>query len=117
MLFRSGQTAAQCGDQERKSDTKQSGNGNALFHLDRILSSEISSQTDDEAIGKALELPFEESFFGSKFTHKGWTTATSQNDPYFTYKAWQLYSSNTVYYLPEDKTLAVATQDNDGGLA
>ena len=69
------------------------------------------------AIGKALELPFEESFFGSKFTHKGWTTETSQNDPYYTYKAWNLYSSSTVYYLPEDKSLAVMPQDNDGGMA
>ena len=69
------------------------------------------------AIGKALELPFEESFFGSKFTHKGWITATSQNDPYFTYKAWNLYANSTVYYLPEDKSLAVMPQDNDGGLA
>ena len=55
MQNRCGQTTAQYGDQKSKSDTKQSGNGNTLFHFDHILSSEISSQTDAEAIGKALD--------------------------------------------------------------
>ena len=68
-------------------------------------------------LGAPLSLPFEESFAKSQFMHKGWSTLTTQDDPYYNYTAWNLYSTNSVYYLPEDATLAVAPQDNDGGMA
>lgn len=68
-------------------------------------------------LGKALDLPFKESFANSQYEHKGWMTTTTQDDPYYTYNAWNLYSTNSVYYLPEDVALTVEPMDGDKGMA
>ena len=68
-------------------------------------------------VGKPAALPFKESFSNSSLEHKGWSTATTQNNEYYTYKAWMFPNTASAYYFPTDETLNTEPQDNDGGLA
>ena len=88
-----------------------------LVALNTVGESAQAAVSQQVTVGKPLDLPFEESFTRSQYDHKGWTTLSTQDDPYYTYNAWNLYSSESVYYLPEDTYLAVAPVDNDGGMA
>lgn len=69
------------------------------------------------SFGRPASLPFAESFASEKMDHKGWTLATTQDDPYYTYDAWHFVNEGSMYYLPADDTLYIAPCDNDGGLA
>ena len=68
-------------------------------------------------VGKPAILPFKESFTNASLDHKGWSTATTQDNNYYTYKAWMFSNIGTVYYFPTDENLNIDPQDNDGGLA
>lgn len=68
-------------------------------------------------VGKAAKLPFKESFKNGLMDHKGWKEESTQDDPYYTYRAWEYVKSSTMYYFPTDDNLVVEPQDNDEGLA
>lgn len=72
---------------------------------------------DAIVVGKPATLPFKESFTGQKLEHLGWTKETSQDDPYYTYEAWEFCETGTMYYFPTDEYLQIEPQDFDGGLA
>lgn len=67
--------------------------------------------------GKPAALPFNESFTGGLLTHMGWTKETTQDDPYYTYDAWEFVRTGTMFYMPTDEYLKVEAQDGDEGLA
>lgn len=67
--------------------------------------------------GTAATLPFNESFAGGDLTHKGWQKATTQDDEYYTYDAWEFVNSATLYYLPADDYIDIPSQDGDNGFA
>lgn len=68
-------------------------------------------------IGKALSLPFAESFANGGMTHKGWSTAVAANEDGYTYESWEFATQSSFYYFPTDEYISVAAQDGDEGLA
>lgn len=72
---------------------------------------------DAVMVGKPATLPFKESFADGGLEHKGWTTETTQDDEYYTYKAWEYTANSSMYYYPNDDYLTLEPQDNDGGFA
>lgn len=67
--------------------------------------------------GKAAVLPFNESFASGWLTHMGWTKETTQDDPYYTYDAWDFIQHGTMFYFPTDEYLSIEAQDGDEGFA
>lgn len=80
-------------------------------------SSLTAAKSESVVIGPASRLPFIESFSGAALTYKGWTTQTTQNDKYYTYKAWNFLSTGSLYYFPTDEYMTIEPQDSDGGVA
>lgn len=68
-------------------------------------------------VGAPSKLPFLESFASGKLDHRGWMLESSQDDPYYTYEAWEFVPDAVMYYFPTDEYLNIAPHDNDGGLA
>lgn len=72
---------------------------------------------DVVSFGPAAKLPFVESFANAELQHRGWLTPSSQDDEYYTYKAWEFATYATMYHFPTDENLTINPQDRDGGLA
>lgn len=70
-----------------------------------------------QLIGAPCTLPFTESFANQAMSHHGWQTASTQNDPNYTYEAWEYVSSGTMYFLPNDEIIKLKPQDEDNGFA
>lgn len=68
-------------------------------------------------VGKPSMLPFSESFAGGLLKHLGWMTETTQDDPNYTYEAWEFVDSSKMFYFPTDEFLTIEPQDNDKGFA
>ena len=89
----------------------------------RIIAKNATGESVKEAmagpvvVGKPSKLPFSESFENALLSHQGWTTLTSQDDPYYTYEAWEFVKSGSMFYLPTDEFLTITPQDKDNGLA
>ncbi len=66
--------------------------------------------------GPAAKFPFRESFAGNMFLHRGWTTASTQDDEYYTYEAIGTHEYQTQYFVRDDVDLRIEAHDNDGGL-
>lgn len=69
------------------------------------------------SFGPPAAIPFAESFASQIMAHRGWTTESSQDDEYYTYKAWQFMGASSLYYYPTDEYIYIDAQDNDEGLA
>ena len=80
-------------------------------------SSLTAAKSESVVIGPASRLPFKESFSGAALAYKGWSTQTTQNDKYYTYKAWNFLSTGSLYYFPTDEYMTIEPQDSDGGVA
>ena len=68
-------------------------------------------------VGRPSSLPFNESFVGGLLTHMGWTKETTQDDPYYTYDAWDFIQHGSMFYMPTDEYLKIEAQDGDEGFA
>lgn len=66
--------------------------------------------------GPPAKFPFRESFSGNMFMHRGWTTATTQDNEYYTYEAINTNEYKTEYFVRDDIDLVIEPHDNDGGL-
>ena len=74
------------------------------------------AETPQFTAGPAAKYPFRESFAGNMFQHRGWSTATTQDDEYHTYKAISTHEYETEYFVRDDVDILIQPHDNDGGL-
>lgn len=76
-----------------------------------------SAELPGVVTGAPVSLPFAESFSYGSFDHKGWTRHSTQDDPYYTYVAWNSGASSTVYHWGSDSYIYIDSQDSDLGFA
>lgn len=73
-------------------------------------------ESDKLTAGPPAKYPFRESFAGNMYQHRGWTTATTQDDEYYTYNAIETFDYKTEYFVRDDINISVEPHDADGGL-
>lgn len=75
------------------------------------------AKCDPVSFGPAASLPFCESFSNQMMQHRGWLTESTQDDEYYTYKAWRFQGAATMFNFPMDEYVTIDPQDDDEGLA
>lgn len=89
----------------------------------RLIAVNTSGESIKEAthapvsVGNPTTLPFKESFAGQTLAHKGWMMESTQDDPDYTYDAWELSRVSSMFYFPTDEYLSIEPQDGDEGFA